>query len=173
MQLKTILQLLSLFAGIPVSAQAVEPHWCSFHGFSNPHPLSYPPIARLARVQGQSILRLTYTADGKIEGIEALFGPQLLNSLLIQQLNDQTVLTKDQGLDKCMSLLIISSHLEGSQEPLENKSEQAPPTSIWRVTLRAEPVAIIFSNLDPMSRRYRISYSVRSHYRHLKRMLHF
>jgi hypothetical protein len=137
--------IISLLAASVIAAEA-EPRWCSITGKAAADKVSYPPIAKAARVEGVVVSRIIFKPNGKVERFEAVFGPAMLFKFLEQEMSNWSLATDAKGYETCETLVIARFRLI---EPTSCNPAPNLPTeydfstpSILRLSLGASPFAI-------------------------------
>ncbi len=122
MRLKVLLCL-----ALTVSLGHSETRWCEVTGVSDDSKLTYPPIAKAARVSGAVIGRVQFVPGRGVTGFQPVFGPPMLAHYAGEQLKSWSLRTPAQGDEPCQTLLVATYHL------MEATSEAGSPV------IRAEP----------------------------------
>jgi hypothetical protein len=124
-----------------------EPRWCSVTGTGPNDKLIYPPIAKIARVNGIVLTHVVYEPSGRVVKVEAISGPPMLSVSLAKQISGWTLKTNANGDQLCETLIIASYELN-PPHGCEPAPEQEPKPidlrtpSIIRMELSASPVPI-------------------------------
>jgi len=122
-----------------------EPRWCSITGKGPNDKVLYPPIAKIARVNGLVLSRIIYRPNGKVEKVENISGPPMLVRFLAAQMMDWNIKTDASGEQLCETLVIAKYQLNEpsgcdaapEQEP---KPIDVSTPSILRLELSASPI---------------------------------
>lgn len=137
--------IISLLAASVITAEA-EPRWCSVTGKAVSDRLSFPPIAKAARVEGVVVGRIIFEPSGKIAAFEPVFGPVMLAKSLEQQMASWNLANDAKGDDLCETLVIARFRFK---EPASCDSRPDTPTGydfstpgILRLDLGAYPYVI-------------------------------
>jgi hypothetical protein len=144
--------------GLAASFCRAETRWCSIVGRGPNDTLVYPPIARVARVQGVVLSRIFYLPNGKVKGIERISGPQMLSGWVGEQLSRWTIKTDASGEGLCQSLVIADFRLHASDEPIQERRETNAFPSILRLSIDGEvyiiscPGGVLETHWTPLSR---------------------
>jgi|GEM_PF-1999943 hypothetical protein len=142
--------IISLLAASVIAAEA-EPRWCSITGKAAADKISYPPIAKAARVEGVVVSRIIFEPNGKVERFEAVFGPPMLFKFLEQAMSSWSLVTDARGYETCETLVI--ARFQFKEPPSCNPAPDVPTEydfstpSILRLSLGANPYLIC----DPAS----------------------
>jgi len=122
-----------------------EPRWCTITGIANSENLAYPPIARVARVYGVVLERVTYLPKGVVQSFEYISGPKMLASGLEQQMNTWSIATSAAGDQPCVSLVIAEFNLDATS----GESKLYPPDLSLPGILRLKSTADVICLCDP------------------------
>jgi hypothetical protein len=137
--------IISLLAVLAMAAEA-EPGWCSVTGKAAADRLSYPPIAKAARVEGVVVSRIIFEPNGKVERFESVFGPPMLFEFLEKEMSSWNLVTDAKGNETCETLVIARFRFK--EPPSCNPPPDAPAeydfgtSTIVRLDLGATPYLI-------------------------------
>ena len=119
-----------------------EPRWCSITGKGPNDNLLYPVVAKAAQVQGVVVSRILYHPNGKVDGIEQVFGLPVLAEPLSRQLMQWTLKTDASGDELCQTLVIAMfrildpTRIEPAEPLIETRA------SVYRISVETEPPTI-------------------------------
>jgi hypothetical protein len=137
--------IIALIAASVIGADA-EPRWCSITGKAAADKISYPPIAKAARVQGVVVSRIIFEPSGKVERFEAVFGPTLLFKSLEQQMSSWSLANDAKGYESCEALIIARFQFKQPQScnpaPDDPTDYDFSTPSILRLSLGGTPFLI-------------------------------
>ena len=123
---------------LPATTASAEPRWCPITGHGAQDTLRYPPIARVARVSGVVVGRLTYRSDGEVLGFVPVFGPVLLAKGMSDQIMHWTVQTTAVGTADCQTLVIARFTLADEIQ----QTAIVQPNGNFRIDVRSYPLVI-------------------------------
>ena len=129
-----VLRLLILLLCTP--RMCFASHWCVMKPVKADGP-AYPPLAKVARVQGVVISRLEFNADGNVSKVEIVRGYPLL-AKAVETRETNWIFTSDTGTDGCQILVISEFSLSDSENANDDKkSWPSTPPGIFRQRIRA------------------------------------
>jgi hypothetical protein len=128
----------------PCVAQA---RWCALLGHSPRNTIVFPPIARVANVQGVVIARLHFSVSGQVASVETISGPKLLAQSVGEQLQTWTVKTDAPGNEPCQALFIAEFTIDKEHSALE----RPPASDIFYVWINAITVILDTSSMASTS----------------------
>lgn len=114
-----------VFSGVLIAFAltcGAEPRWCAVVGHGPKDKVSYPPIARYARVTGVVLGTVTYIPNGAVASFESISGPRLLSDSLGRQLAGWTLNSDAFGNEPCRSL-VIATFLIDERSPAESSAK--------------------------------------------------
>jgi len=118
-----------------------ETRWCQVVAVGPGNKLSYPDIARRARVSGVVQSRMTFSTNRTVLSIDRVSGPTLLGDLLKQQLKSWKIKTNVEGDEPCQTLVVATFNLDGySLWP--RYAEKAFAPSMLDLSVSAEPFPV-------------------------------
>ena len=117
-----------------------ETRWCALTGKAKSDTLLYPPIARVAHINGTVIGRLIFSTSGKVLGFDVVSGPPMLARAVTDQTRSWTVQTDATGNDPCQTLFVADFGF-GDPVPIETVSEADTP-AVYRIFIRAQTIVI-------------------------------
>ena len=130
-----------------------EPRWCSVTGRGTQDKVSYPPIARYARVTGVVLGVVNYIPNGAVASFEPISGPRLLSDSLGGQLKGWTIKSDATGDLPCRSL-VIATFLMDDSEPAESSAKiKYEAGSVLRLSvdsLPPPPLDVSISDPEPL-----------------------
>ncbi len=132
--------LISFAIAMTFDVCRAETRWCSLTGKAKSDTLSYPPIARVAHINGTVIGRLTFSTSGLVLGFGVVSGPPILARAVSDQTRSWTVQTDATGSDPCQALFIADFGF-GDPVPVETANRGKTP-SVYRVFIRTKTVVI-------------------------------
>ncbi len=139
---RTKMKRLILFLGLATSACLcpAETRWCSaVAGNSSSHYFFYPAMARMEKIQGVVIGRVTILPSGKVESVEIVSGPPLLSRALHDQLLKWTLRANTDNDDSCQTLVIADFKMSSPYgKDILDEPKPSPP-GILRLTVEADP----------------------------------
>ena len=141
-----------------VPACRAEARWCDVIGHGDSEKLTYPPIARAARVSGIVLAQITYSAQGDVQEVATISGPPMLAKFVSLQLRSWHLKTNASGSDPCQSLAIIEFRLVTDDKPAGSRS-QPTPASILRISVEAVAIVLTNDEMPTLSRKRRFSSS--------------
>ena len=147
-----------LVLGVLASFCHAETRWCSIVGRGPSDAIVYPPIARVARVQGIVLGRIRYMPNGQVKEVEVISGPQILSFWVGEQLKRWTIKTDAPGEDLCQSLVIADFGLHMPDEPIQKRAETDAIPSILHLSIDGEayiiscPGGVLETHWTPLSR---------------------
>ena len=160
---------------VSVMAAEAEPRWCSATGKAASDRLSFPPIAKAARIEGVVVGRIHFQPSGKVARFEQIFGPGMLAKSLEQQMASWTLANEAKGDDLCETLIVARFRFK---EPASCDPRPDVPTEydfstpgILRLDLSAYPYLICDPNstVTSSNRARLLLYKVK---RGLRRLVH-
>jgi hypothetical protein len=119
-------------------ACCAEARWCDILGHGDSDKLTYPPIARAARISGTVLARITYGPQGDVKNVANISGPGMLAKAVSEQLKTWRLKTNSSGNDPCQSLAIIDFRLV-TDDTLGGPPPQPISGSIMRLSIEAQP----------------------------------
>lgn len=146
--------------GLAASFCRAETRWCSIVGRDSNDILTYPPIARAARVQGFVVSRIQFLPSGSVNHVETISGFPLLTESLASQIKEWTLKTDAPGEEPCQTLVVADFRLiDGYSQYAERHAKPVAP-SVLEINVEVEPEPIVIENLDPLTRgtRFRMAF---------------
>jgi hypothetical protein len=116
-----------------------EPRWCSVIGRGPQDKVSYPPIARYARVTGVVIGIVTFIPNGASTSFEPISGPRLLSDSLGGQLSGWTINSDALGNEPCRSLVIATFLMDESGPADPSTGIKYEAGSVLRLSVNTFP----------------------------------
>jgi hypothetical protein len=118
-----------------------ETRWCEVTGVSDDSKVTYPPIAKAARVSGAVIGRVLFVPGGGVTGFQPIFGPPMLAHYAGEQVKSWALRTSAQGDEPCETLLIVTYRF------IAPASEAGPPLitaepGVLKVSVEGIPLAL-------------------------------
>jgi hypothetical protein len=107
-------------------ATAADVRWCTITSKRNTDTLVYPPIARVARVDGIIIQRINFASTGKVLSVESISGPQMLATSTADQLKTWHLQTDATGDQDCQSLILVRYRIYFDDPPPTEKHPSIP-----------------------------------------------
>ena len=134
-----------------------EARWCSIIGRGPSDAIVYPPIARVARVQGVVLSRIYYLPNGHVKDVEVISGPVMLSNWISEQLKSWIIKTNATGNEVCVTLVIADFRLYNQSESKPVRSITAVSQSILRLTIDGEVIPLVGDGgrliiMNPLSR---------------------
>lgn len=126
------------FVVLLMPACRAETRWCDVIGHGDSDKLTYPPIARAARVSGIVLAHITYSPQGDVQEVVNISGPPMLAKFVSVQLRSWHLKTNASGNDPCQSLAIIDFRLV-TDDTLGEPPPQPISGSIIRLSIEAQP----------------------------------
>ena len=126
---------------------AGETRWCALKEAPQ-HQLSYPPIARAARLTGTVIERVTFSPQGKVLRVEALSGPPLIEKSIRSDIFAWKLDTDAVGEQPCQALIVADFAFGATPEPVTSRQI----TSVLHISVRAEILvldSVMYEAADP------------------------
>lgn len=117
-----------------------ETRWCSITAKAKSDTLLYPPIARVAHINGTVIGRLTFSTSGRVLGLDVVSGPPMLVRAVTDQTRSWTIKTDATGNDPCQTLFVADFGF-GDPVPIETASEGNNP-AVYRIFIRTQTIVI-------------------------------
>jgi hypothetical protein len=111
--------------------------------------LTYPAIARLARVSGVVLSRIIYSPSGKVLDVEQISGPPMLSSWTADQLKKWSVKTDATGDENCQELVITEFKMNDSRELPPTLIPHPEPPNILRLSVETELIPFETNTYDP------------------------
>ena len=106
-------------------AAAADARWCTITEKRDTDALVYPPIARVAHVDGIVIQRINFTSAGKVLSVESISGPQMLATSTADQLKTWHLQTDATGDQDCQSIVLVRYRIYFDDPP---PTEEPPST---------------------------------------------
>jgi hypothetical protein len=129
-----------------IPACSGEARWCDITGHDESNKLTYPPIAKAARISGTVLARITYTPQGDVKDVTSVSGPPMLATPVATQLRTWHLKTDASGADLCQSLAIIDFRI-ASPDSSPVPPPQSMPRSMFRVSVVGEQL-VLYSTSD-------------------------
>jgi hypothetical protein len=106
--------------------------------------LDYPPIARLAHIDGMVIGRLHFNIDGTVIGWKIVSAPNMLSRSVGEQFKRWHIKTNAQGGAECQSLVITDFRFVDDKNAITDSGPTFNVNSVQavRITVTAEPMVI-------------------------------
>ena len=131
------------------AACRAEARWCDVLGHDDSDKLTYPPIAKAARISGTVLARITYTPQGDVKDVTSVSGSPMLARPVATQLKTWHLKTNASGEDLCQSLAIIDFRI-GS--PASSSVRQSASGGMFRVSVVGEQL-VLYTISDPAPKR--------------------
>jgi hypothetical protein len=138
LKVKNRLLLVCAIVAIGDSCSA-QTRWCSITGKAKSDNILYPPIARAAHMSGTVVSRMTFSPQGKVIGLETIFGNPLIAKSANDQMGSWTVRTDATGEGLCQGLIVIDFAI-GQTESVEQVAD-TPPT-VFRINVRTYTIVL-------------------------------
>jgi hypothetical protein len=134
-----------------------EARWCSIVGRGPSDAIVYPPIARVARVQGVILSRIYYLPSGQVKDVEVISGPVMLSNWISEQLKSWTIKTDATGDEVCVTLVIADFRLYNKSESKPVRPITPVSQSILRLAIDGEVIPLVGDGgrliiMNPLSR---------------------
>jgi hypothetical protein len=107
-------------------AAAADARWCTITEKRDTDALVYPPIARVAHVDGIVIQRINFTSAGKVLSVESISGPQMLATSTARQLKTWHLQTDATGDQDCQSLILVRYRIYLDDPPPTEEHQSTP-----------------------------------------------
>ena len=108
------------------SAAAADLRWCTITSKRDADTLVYPPIARVAHVEGIVIQRINFTSAGKVLSVESISGPQMLATSTADQLRTWHLQTDATGDQDCQSIVLVRYRIYFDDPPPTENHPSTP-----------------------------------------------
>lgn len=135
--MKRLIVLLSL--GAVATLCPAQTRWCSSVGGSSSTYYFYPAMARMEKIQGVVIGRITILPTGKVQSVEIVSGPpQLAKALHDQLLKWKLHNETDNDESSCQTLVIADFRISSPYgKNLLDEPKPAPP-GVMRLLVEAD-----------------------------------
>jgi hypothetical protein len=133
-----------LCIGFLASVCHADARWCSIVGRGPSDTIIYPPIARVARVQGVILSRIYYLPSGQVKDVEVISGPVMLSNWISEQLKSWTIKTDATGDEVCVTLVIADFRLHSQSESMPERPITPDSPSILRLSIDGEITPILY-----------------------------
>jgi hypothetical protein len=131
--------LFSVILASALGSSAESSRWCGITGRAPEDKVSYPPIARYARVAGVVLGFVTYIPNGAVTGFEPISGPRLLSDSLGRQLTGWTINSDALGNEQCRSLVIATFLMDDSGTAESSARIEYETGSVLRLSVNTFP----------------------------------
>jgi Gram-negative bacterial TonB protein C-terminal len=116
-----------------------ETRWCSTVGGNSSSHFFYPAMARMEKIQGVVIGRVTILPNGKVELVEIVSGPPVLAKALHDQMMKWTLRTETDNDESCQTLVIADFKMSSPYgKNLLDEPKPAVP-GVLRLVVEADP----------------------------------
>lgn len=131
--------IVSLCLGSLACLSQAQTHWCSSVGSNSTTFHFYPAMARMEKIQGVVIGRVTIEPDGKVEQVEIVSGLPVLAKALHDQMMKWTLRAETDNDDSCQTLVIADFRMSSPYgKNLLDEPKPAPP-GVMRLLVEGDP----------------------------------
>lgn len=134
--------IVSLCLGSLACVSQAQSPWCSSVESSSTTFHFYPAMARMEKIQGVVIGRVTIEPGGKVQQVEIVSGPPVLAKALHDQMMKWTLRAETDNDDSCQTLVIADFRMSSPYgKNLLDEPKPAPP-GVMRLLVEGDALPI-------------------------------
>lgn len=142
------LPMILLCLGLSAGAAKADTRWCSAASTSSTY-FFYPAMARMEKIEGVVISRVTMLPDGKVSHVEIVSGPPILAKALHDQMMKWTLRAETDNDEPCQTLVIADFRMSSPYGKNLLDEPKPAPTGVMRLLVEADSASERPDKTDP------------------------